>query len=119
MPLIILTIIIYKQCLIRIKPLKWFLIPTWEPDSSIGIRAKWVTIKKPYNDGTIPNYGNANYKIAYRTGMIVSWLCFTLQFTRWKYVEELQSIYGVDYDCNTDPEWREKYERLCETGYFN
>ncbi len=111
----IITIIIYRACLLRIRPLEWYLWPTWQTDSSLGTRAKWITIKLIRKEG----FETSSYKVAYRNGMLISFLCFTLQFTRWKYVHELQTIYGADYDCNQDPEWREKYEQLCATEFFN
>lgn len=111
----IITIIIYRACLIRIRPLEWFLTPTWHGDGSLGNGSKWITVKREYQ-GQIEYL---NYKLAYRTGILISWLCFTLQFTRWKYFKELVTIYGKDYDYNHDPLWKEKYEQLCATDYFN
>lgn len=117
----IITLIIYRACKLYIKPLEWFILPAWKEDSSLGNGSKWIIVKYPYDEHhpTGLTSSTNNFRIAYRSGIIISWLCFTLQFTKWKYVEELRSIYGVDYDYTGDLEWREKYERLCKTDYFN
>src|SRR5688572_12764034 len=114
---LILTIIIYKNFLIRIKPLVWYIVPIWHTDSGIGSGSKDVWVK-------IPSYKlEAGYqgkwlRRQYRVGMIIHWLCIELQFTYWRDTE-VAEIYSANYLCDEDPQWREKYEQLDKTGYFN
>jgi hypothetical protein len=112
-----ITIIIYKLFLIRIKPLTWYVIPTWHTDGGIGSGSRDVWVKVPSSkseDGFVGKW----FRRSYRKGKIINWLCLELQFTFWQDTE-VADVYPAKYKCGEDPAWREKYEQLCETDCFN
>lgn len=111
-----ITIIIWKEYEIRILPLYWYLIPKWSTLYNLGSKKKWVKVK------TFTSSGNENTKTfvrKYHSGGLIKWLCFQFQFLYWKENEYINTIYPANYNCETDPDAKLKFEMLCATDFFS
>lgn len=111
----IITIIIFNPSLIKIHPAKWFLWPHWLKKDQSSEKMEIVNAKFQYPNG---NQSITSFKRRYQVAFIIQWLCFTIQITYMRKTE-VADIYPADYNYGTDPEWKEKYERLSATDFFN
>lgn len=102
-----IQIIIWKQFYIRLDLLAWFIIPT--------IRTEYTGSHREYVQ--IHEQGRMCPRKSLRH-LIIQFLCFTFFIPYWR-ITEVGKIYPKDYNLEQDPQWKDRYNRLCETEYFN
>lgn len=109
---ILIRIVIYKKWLIDIDPFNWFVWPVWKHGETFD--HKHIDIRHYMENGDDGITGVATH---WKSTRKVFFLCFMFQYVIWQRTEAAD-IYPKGYDYKTDNDWKEKYDLLAKSGYY-
>lgn len=112
----IINITIYKNIRLAITLLDWFIWPIWRRNHDITYQRRHIEVAWRHPD--TENVQTESHVIKKQTDFYIWLLCFRLHFPSWWRNKDVASIYPENYKWREDPEYNEKYDRLCETEYF-